>query len=121
MIATVRRGESAPSASDVLEANTLEQLHHDVGRAVLLVADVVDLNDIWVADRACGLSLAEKPLHRCSAACLYRRVGVGLTAAHHLDRHLAADHGVLGLPDRAHATLADQPDEAILAVENPTL
>ena len=62
------------------------------------------------ADAPGRLRLALEALHR---------VGVArLRCVQHLDRDAAADADVLALVDRAHAALAEQADDAVLALDD---
>ncbi len=94
--ATASASGSLPrSPSRLASEVALEQLHHDVRRAVVGRAVVVDLDDPGVADRRRGLGLVEEALHEL-------RVGRQLRAQH-LHGRRAAEHRVLGAEHRAHA------------------
>lgn len=74
-----------------------DELHRDEG-AALVLADLVHLCDVRVAQRRHRLRLADDPLaHR----------GIGLVGAQDLHRDLAVELGVVGRKHRAHATLGD--------------
>ncbi len=99
-------GSQTPEpAQTLVERLALEQLHHDVGAAVLGVAEIEDLHDPRIGHRGRGARLVEEPPH-----------GVGLERGRrvqHLDRRLASDHRVLGEPDGPHSAFTDLLEHAI--------
>ena len=93
-------GEQLPQVA------ALEQLHGHEGHALLL-AEVVDGDDVRVVQLGRGLGLALE----ADARAL---VGAEL-AGDDLDRHLAAEHGVEGPEHLSHGALAELADDLELA------
>ena len=83
------------------EVLALQELHRDVGEIVLF-AGVVDRDDVGMSETPRGLGFAEKPLFD-----VLQLVGLELLRQRHrLDRHHAADLGILAEVDDAHRALA---------------
>src|ERR1019366_7204210 len=61
-------GELALALEDARERLALEQLHHDVGVAVLRAVDVHDLDDVGALDLGRHARLAEEALDQARAA-----------------------------------------------------
>ena len=74
------------------------------------VAEVEHLDDVIATDAAGGLRLALEALHGVDVG---RGAGV-----QDLDGDAALDADVLALVDGAHATLAEQADDAVLALDD---
>ena len=89
----------------VREILTGDQLHRDEVPAVLLV-ETVDRCNVRVVDRGEQFRLA---LEAREPALVGRNFRI-----EHLDRHLAVEAGVAGLPDLAHPTLADLLDQPVV-------
>src|SRR5690606_14321257 len=89
----------------------LEQLHHEVGRAVREVAEVGDGGDVRVAYARRRLRLADEALDDRLHA---RELG-----AEHLDRHALAEPLVRDLVDDAHAAAADDALDEVAIVDAP--
>jgi hypothetical protein len=84
----------------------VDELHGEEARSLGLI-DGEDRDDVGVAQGGDGLGLAleEGP-----------SLGIGDRAAdEELDRHVALELEIAGLPDRAHAALAELLDEAVVA------
>ena len=71
----------------ILQSLALEELHRDVVGAVVRAA-VEDVDHVWVLQAGCGARLAAEAFHEL----LVLREAV----VQHLERHLAAEVGVLG-------------------------
>ena len=103
IFATARGGERAVVDDHVGQAAGLQQLHHDPGPAA--VGDhVVDLDHARVRQRGGRAGLAQRPLAEGVLLALRH----GRREDHLLDRDVAAQQGVRGAPDRAHAAVADR-------------
>jgi hypothetical protein len=91
-------GRDAGVADQRAQAPALDQLHHHVRRAVVL-ADVVDRNDVRVIELGHRAGLAHQP-------------GPGLLLfgplVQHLERDPAIEPLVVGAEDAAHPPLADR-------------
>ena len=84
-----------------------QQLHHDVGRAVGVVAEVEDRHHGGVAEPCDRPGLALEALLVLRIA---RRLG-----QHHLERDLALQHRIEGPIDGAHAAAAEELDDLVLS------
>ncbi len=94
-----------------LQRLACEQLHGDVGLAVLL-ADVVDDDDVRVAELSRGACLAQEALPHLGQ---YLRRQVGMQR---LDRELALDERIQRAVHGTHRAAADLAEDAI-AAERP--
>ncbi len=93
-------------AADVLlERPALQQLHDDEPPPLPL-ADVVDRADVRVVERRGGARLAQVAVDG------FRVLGALL--GNELQRDVAMEASVLGLPDDAHPALADLLDQAVV-------
>ncbi len=90
----------------LLEVDALDELHGDVGLALVL-AEVVDGDDVAVAQSAGGLGLAQEALAQVGR--------VGQARDHGLEGDLAVDERVDGLVDGAHAPAAQHPLDLVLS------
>jgi hypothetical protein len=105
------RDRELPSAGEHRrQALPLEEFHHEVRGAVRCHAHVVDVDDPAMADGRRGLRLAEEALDDLLVAD-----DLGVEKLH---RAPAVDEDVLGLVDRAHPPFAEQPGQAVPALEN---
>ena len=94
------------------EARPAQELHRDVAEVVLL-AGVVDRDDVRVREAPGGLRLAEEALLH-----LGELLGLELLReGHRLDRHVAADLRILAEVHHSHRALA----ELLLHLEAPEL
>ena len=75
-----------------------------------MLAEVVDVDDVRVAQLGDGLGLAPEPGDG---------VGVRGDRLHHLDRAGAFELGVIGAVDDAHRPLADEVLDLVLAQPGP--
>jgi hypothetical protein len=89
---------------------TGDELHDDEGLAVGQVAEVVDLDDVGVAQGRGDAGLVEEPGHHVA--------GVGELRQQHLDRRRSAEQRVLGAVHGAHTTLAELAGDAVVADES---
>ena len=103
--------EAALARDAIGERRADELLHDEVGAAVVEQAEVVDLADVGVADRAGGARLLLEALHG-DALLRLRRV-------EDLDRDEPAEAEVLGLVDRAHAALAEDALDDVAVADGP--
>ena len=87
-----------PLLQPVREGLPLEQLHHQIVHAIL-VADVVQRADVRVVQLGDGAGLA------LEAGAHFR--GGGQMRGQHLDRHVAAEAGVVGAVHLAHPPRAE--------------
>src|SRR5262249_53364937 len=90
------------------EALPLEQLHHEVRAAVGEVAKIEHVDDVGVADPGRGTRLTHE---------LLRRVGIAgeRFRAQHLERVAPTEHDALDAEHRAHAALAEQLHDPVVA------
>ncbi len=92
------------------QADAVEQLLDDVVGGVAPLPDLEHADDVGVLDARGGARLAAEAPHH---------VGVpGDVGVQHLERHAAADPGVLRLEDGAHRALPDLPDQHELAADH---
>ena len=98
--------EGAFAVDFVLERLALDELHHQVGRLMRIV-DGVDRDDVLVMDGRGGCGFAEEPLDGDGIG--------GQLRGHHFDRDDAAELGVEGPQDGAHAAVADDFDDFVFA------
>ena len=105
------RGASSPRARmRVGERLADEQLHHEVRRAVVELAEIVDGDDRRMVDRCRRARLLEEARGEH---------GVGREiAAQHLHREQAIERDVTDLVDRAHAALAERRDDLVATVDD---
>ncbi len=92
----------------VLQVAALQQLHDDPGHAVV-GEHVVDLDDLRMAQLGGGLGLAGRALQRLLALGGGERVG----EPYFLDRDLAVEEFVVGVPDGPHASLTERSEHAV--------
>ena len=89
------------------DRDALDQLHHEVGSAVIGGAGVEDLGDVGVVHQGQGLALGPEPGEHLAA------VHAGLDE---LERDRPPHRlGLLGHVDRAHAPLADRLEQLVRA------
>jgi hypothetical protein len=103
-----RRGGIGPDSRS--SAVAVQVLHDDEVAAVDL-GDVGDRDDVVVADPRRAARLAVKSADRLAV--------LGVAIEDDLDRDPLVEPDVVGLVDRAHPALADQPLDQIPAVELP--
>ncbi len=103
-------GEPPLSREPLAERLALEQLHHDEGAAVAVLAEVEDLDDVRRPEPHRDAGLAPEPL-ALGGAPPHLRV-------EQLHRRRPADLDVLGAVDRPHAPGAEQRDEPPAPVEH---
>ena len=109
-MSTAVAGGSGPSAADqVGEAAALDVLHHDEVGAVLL-APVVDADDVGVVEVGGGLGLAPEPGHEVGV--------VGVLGEQDLDRDRPVELQVAGEEHLGHAALAEAAVQLVAAVED---
>ena len=84
----------------LVERDSVEQLHGDIGKAVRLT-DVVDGDDIGVRQRPGCARFAEEAADKADILAKLR--------LQHLDREDAVDAGVVGAIDVRHRPFADAP------------
>ena len=89
---------SAPAVEPVLEGAPLDVLHDDEG-AVLLLADVEDLNDVRMVEPGGEAGLAREPLPHLVVA--------GEVVGEELDGDFAIELQVAGAVDGRHAAVAE--------------
>jgi hypothetical protein len=101
---------AAAPLDQMSEVLAREQLLHDERRAVVLLADVENVDDVRVADEVGRTGLAHEPLHDGAV--------LGVLRPEHLDRDGAADVLVHRAIDVAHAAAPEELLEAILRGEH---
>ena len=89
----------------VLQRRALEVLHGDERSSVLL-ADVVDGADMWMAERRSGSGFTLKAAQRFGIA---RQI-----SGDELERHGTVKPRILGLVDHAHPAAAELADDAVV-------
>ena len=82
---------------DLVERRAVDELHDEVGIAVAVDAEVVDLHDVGVRQPRDRLRLATEALHE-----------VGRGVEHHLDGDGAIELGIAPAIDRAHPALPEE-------------
>jgi hypothetical protein len=103
----VGHGQRTVALEPGRQVGALEQLHDQVGGAVLGVAEIEDLDDAGVVDRRRRAGLVEEPI---DDAVVVRDVGV-----EQLDRGAPAEQRVLAEVDRPHTAGPDRGEDAIRA------
>ena len=98
-------GRELPPDQPLLERRSLQQLH-DQKRLSLVLTEVVDGADVGVVERRGGARLALKALEGLAV--------LGHLRGQELDRHLAAEIGVLGLIDDPHAATSQLGDDSVV-------
>ena len=102
------RGQPLLAIQTLAEALAHEPLHHDEGH--LLVDSVVqDLDHMRATKRGRSLRLVHEALGQTFVLGRW---------TDDLDRHLRAEHQVMGEPHRPHAPFSDDGAELVLAAEN---
>jgi hypothetical protein len=101
------RAEAALALEAVVHALAFEHLHHDVGRAVVGLTHVVDVDDGGVLELAARLRFVEEALQ----GLVVRREAL----EQELHREVAIRQLVARGPDGPHPTGAEQPEEPVLA------
>ncbi len=101
--------DRALAADDLSERATLDVLHDDEVRAVLL-APVVDRDDVGVAEVGGGLCLAAEALDEVAVG---RQFG-----EEDLERDLPVEHEVVGQVDLGHATSRQVAQDLVPSAEH---
>jgi hypothetical protein len=83
-----------------VHVDAVDQRHHQIQLPVIVFPGVMDRDDVRFGQPGGGVGLAAKPF---PIPRLVAQLG-----GQHLDRHVAADHGVVGFVHLAHAALTDQ-------------
>ena len=96
-------GRPPTLVDEVTQGRPVDQLHHDVGDAVV-VAGVVGGRRCWGATRRAAAIASLR--NRARVAVVGGEVG-----AQDLHRDPARQHGVVGDPDRGHAAAGERLDE----------
>ena len=100
-------GRHRPTGDRLGQRLARQVLHDEVRLAVRGLAEVEDLDDVLVRDHVDRAGLVEEAGDDVRIARQDR--------VQQLDRHLAADHRVLGQVHHAHAPLAEQADDPIIS------
>src|SRR5438876_3251902 len=99
-------GDLPVAGDDLIERLAVEELHHQIGIA-LMIAQVIDDDDVGVLQHAGGFGLTVEALEQ---------VGIlGKAAGHHLDGDDALDEVIHRLVHDAHAALAQNFNDVVLA------
>ena len=99
-------GDFPVAGDDLIERLAVEELHHQIGIA-LMIAQVIDDDDVGVLQHAGGFGLTVEALEQ---------VGIlGKAAGHHLDGDDALDEVIHRLVHDAHAALAQNLNDVVLA------
>ena len=101
----VFQGQRLALGDEAAELVTVEELHDDEEAAVVL-AHVVDGDDVGVAEAGAGLGFTEK-----AGAELVGDLDLG---GDDLEGDGAVEDGVMGFVDHAHAAAADAPEDMVL-------
>jgi hypothetical protein len=99
-------GERRTVAHRLEKVAAPEHLHHNVRRAVGVVAKVEDRHDIGVHHAGDGPGLALEALLLLGV--------IGDLREHDLERHVAVEHGVVGTIHSTHGSLAEELEELVL-------
>ena len=99
-------GELPLPVETAVEGFAFEEGHDDEGSASVL-ADVEDRHDVIVLQGSGGFGLTEKALLQGLAS--------GQVGQHGFDGHLAAQLGVFSLENDTHASVPEDPENAITA------
>ncbi len=102
-------GERRIAGEGVVEGQAREQLHHEVGGVLVVLADVEDVDDARVVDLRGDARLAGEAVAR-------ERRG-GDVRVHELDRELAAGAEVRRAPHLAHAAEAEPLVDPVFALD----
>ncbi len=102
-----RNGQRADALDAVLEVLALEQLHHDERPVSFERADIHDANDVLALEPGDGPRLAEEAIDDRAVVRQVRR--------EHLQRDGGVEKLVVRREDGAHAALADDGGDAVLA------
>ena len=103
----VDRSHVALPSQPLIEALALEQLHHEIGRAVLGLAHVVDVDDGGMPDLSARARLEEKPVER---VLVLAQLG-----EQELHGEVAVGKLVASRPHRSHAPSAKTALQPVLA------
>ncbi len=98
--------DGQPPLDQVLERRPLDVLHGDVRHALVLAA-VVDRDDVWVLKARGGCGLPAEPLDELLV--------LGVARKHELERDPAAEHPVVRRPDVGHPTGAEPVQQPVAA------
>jgi hypothetical protein len=101
-----RRGQWPISLLHAVHVDTVDDWHYQIQPAVDFPG-VVDRDDVRFGQPGGGMGFAPEPF---PIPRLRARLG-----RQHLDRHITADHGVMGFEHLAHAALADQLKQPVAA------
>jgi hypothetical protein len=94
------------------EVKPLEALHHEIGRAVIQLAEVADVYDVLITDSRRALGFAPEPRQ-------HLRVSRVLSAKH-LDGKRLVEARMRDPIDQAHPSLAEQGLDAVALIDRPT-
>ena len=104
-------GKRRRATDEVLQVAALDELHDDVGRTRFgVLADVIDRNDVWVAQTRRGASFTPEALEELGI--------IGVLWMEQLDRDASIQQGVVRLPDRGHATAGDLAEQLVATSEH---
>ncbi len=99
------RWEGASFEDPVLQGATGQVLHGDVVRVARVLAAVVDRDDVRVREGGGALRLTLEALHELLV--------VGVTAAHHLERHVPVQDVVVREVNLRHPAAAERPADTV--------
>ncbi len=102
-----REGQGRTVAQGLEQVAALEELHHDVGRPVGVIAEVEDGHHVRVHHAGHRPGLA---LEALLVLGVVRDLG-----EHDLQGHVALEERVVRVVDRSHGSLAQEPDDLVLA------
>jgi hypothetical protein len=98
-------------SQQLVQGATLNELHGQKGTAVGQPAVVMDWRDSRVLQLGGDVCLGGKAVSGAGVG--------GELVLEHFDRHLAAERGVRGAPDDAHAPVGDLVEQLVSAVAQP--
>jgi hypothetical protein len=104
------QGHGPLALDDLLEALALQELHHVVAGVVRGAAEVIDGDDVGVAQAAGDLGLAAEALEEGGRG--------GQRRVQRLDGHRALNGGLRGPEDHAHASLTEHALDLVAAIEH---
>lgn len=105
-------GEGGLAVDNGLEINSINILHHNIGKITIL-PHIVDINDVWMAQHRCSLCLVAKA---CEKIGLTQQALLG-----NFDGDAPISPAIASNIDAGHAPFADLALKFIATIENTIL